>query len=85
MCLFLMVMLSIKQFGLPVLRKAAYLGWKDGLVAGGTFGSKNPVKEETTKITYWRISPMSLKWKSVDSWFYTSYTSSQINYRAILI
>lgn len=54
---FLIVMLSIKQFGPLAFRKTAYLGWKDGLVAGGTLGSKNPVMEETTKITYWRISP----------------------------
>lgn len=36
-------------------KSAAYLGWKDGLVAGGTLGSKNPAMEETTKVTDWKI------------------------------
>lgn len=33
--------------GLLLYSTVAYLSWKDGLVAGGTLGSKNPVEEAT--------------------------------------
>jgi len=38
----------------------AYLGWEDGLVAGGTLGSKHPVVEKITTITDLKMSPVHI-------------------------